>query len=181
MFSCYFQIPVGPCRPRVCMCVCVCVYVCVCVGVCVCGCVCMCVCVGVCVCVDFLYLCFFVGTVQTFRWADSASKWRWRKFISTILITVQRDATQISIFIILQVHSTCFGCQSHPSSGVHKTVTTASGTGHNFFFVQLLPSNVAKLTWPRWSTGGCSYSFVYPWWWVGLTPEACRLNLQNNK
>jgi len=46
--------------------------------------------------------------------------------------------------IILQVHCTCFRCQPHPSSGVHKTVTTASGT------VQLPPSNVAKLTWPRW-------------------------------
>jgi len=55
-----------------------------------------------------------------------------------ILIIVQRDATQSSLFIILQVHSTCFGCQSHPSSGVHKTVTTASGT------VQLSPPP----TWP---------------------------------
>ena len=44
------------------------------------------------------------------------------------LITVQRDPTQSSLFIILQVHSTCFGCQPHPSSAVHKTVTTASGT-----------------------------------------------------
>jgi len=49
-----------------------------------------------------------------------------------ISIVVQRDATQSSLFIILQVHSTCFGCQQHPSSGVHKTVTTASGTGHIF-------------------------------------------------
>ena len=57
----------------------------------------------------------------------------------TVSITVQRDATQSSLFIILPVHSTCFGCQPHPSSGVHKTVTTASGT------VQLPPSNVAKL------------------------------------
>ena len=48
------------------------------------------------------------------------------------------------MFIILQVHSACFGCQSHPSSGVHKTVITASGT------VQLPPSYVAMLTWPRW-------------------------------
>jgi len=46
----------------------------------------------------------------------------------SILITVQRVATQSSLFIILQVHSTCFGCQPHPSSGVHKTVTTVSGT-----------------------------------------------------
>ena len=50
----------------------------------------------------------------------------------SILIIVQRDATQSSLFIILQVHSTCFGCQPHPSSGVHKTVTTASTTGHIF-------------------------------------------------
>ena len=59
-----------------------------------------------------------------------------RNPIPAILITVQRDATQSSLFIILQVHCTCFGCQPHPSSVVHKTVTTASGT------VQL-PPNVA--------------------------------------
>jgi len=39
---------------------------------------------------------------------------------------------QSSLFIILQVHSTCFGCQPHPSSGIHKIVTTASSTGHIF-------------------------------------------------
>jgi len=49
---------------------------------------------------------------------------------------------QCSLFIILQVHSTCFGCQTHPSSGVHKTVTTASGTGHIFC------AAMAKLAWP---------------------------------
>ena len=31
-------------------------------------------------------------------------------------------------FISLQVHSTYFGCFPYPSSGVHKTVSTASGT-----------------------------------------------------
>jgi len=61
-----------------------------------------------------------------------------------ILIIVQRDATQSSLYIILQGHSTCFGCQPHPSSRVHKTVTAASGTSR-IFFVQLPPSNVAKL------------------------------------
>ena len=50
----------------------------------------------------------------------------------SVLIIVQRDATQNSLFIILQVHSTCFGFQPHPSLGAHKTVTTAYGTGHNF-------------------------------------------------
>ena len=32
---------------------------------------------------------------------------------------------------LLQNYSTCFGCPSYPSSGVHKTVTAASGTGHS--------------------------------------------------
>jgi len=51
-----------------------------------------------------------------------------RQNIKKILVIVQRDATRSSLFIILQFHSTCFGCQPHPSSGVHKTVTTAFGT-----------------------------------------------------
>jgi len=99
----------------------------------------------------------------------------------SILIIVQRDATQSSLFIILQVHSTCFGCQPHPSSGVHKIVTIASGTG--------TPSNVAKLATLEGSSctknmscaGGCSYSFVYTRRWVWSTPETCRVSLQNNK
>jgi len=32
---------------------------------------------------------------------------------------------------LLQNHSTCFGCSWNPSSGVHKTVTAASGTGNS--------------------------------------------------
>jgi len=51
---------------------------------------------------------------------------------SSILIIVQRHATQSSLFIIVHVHSTYCGCQPHLSSRVHKTVTTASGTGHIF-------------------------------------------------
>ena len=63
------------------------------------------------------------------------------------LIFVQRDATQRSLFIILQVHSTYFGCQQHPSSGVHKTVTTASGTGH-IFCAATLEGGSRKKIWP---------------------------------
>ena len=58
-----------------------------------------------------------------------------RCHLPSILIIFLRDATQNSLFIILKVHSTCFGCQPHPSSGAHKTVTTASG---------------ADQVWPRW-------------------------------
>jgi len=65
---------------------------------------------------------------------------------SSILINVQRDATQSSLFIIPQVHSTRFGCQLHPSC-VHKTVTTASGTGHAVLYSYLPPMCPSC---PRW-------------------------------
>jgi len=43
-----------------------------------------------------------------------------------------------------------FGCQPHPSSGVHKTVTTAF-LYWSYFFVQLPPpTNVAQLAWTLW-------------------------------
>jgi len=105
----------------------------------------------------------------------------------SIWIIVQRDATQSSLFIILQVHSTCFGCQLQPSWGVHKTVTTASGTDHIVCAATSLQRGQASLATleggmaSMTSSGGCSYSFVYSWWWVWLTPETCRVNLQNNK
>jgi len=38
---------------------------------------------------------------------------------------------QYADIYLLQSHCTCFGCPPHPSSGVLKTVTAASGTGHN--------------------------------------------------
>ena len=38
---------------------------------------------------------------------------------------------QYAAIYLLQIYSTCFGCPSHPLSGVHKTVTAASGTGHS--------------------------------------------------
>jgi len=75
---------------------------------------------------------------------------------------------------LLQNCSTCFGCPSHQSSGVHKTVTTASGTGHS---VRETTFRQRGLTRPRWRkvvapirdttcTRSCSYSFMYSWWWV---------------
>jgi len=40
---------------------------------------------------------------------------------------------QYVVIYLLQNYSTCFGCPSHPSSGELKTVTAASGTGHNIW------------------------------------------------
>jgi len=118
-------------------------------------------------------------TLEFYAFYVHGSVHRWS---TSVLIIVHRDATQSSLSIILQVHATFFGCQPHTSSGVHKTLTTASGTGHIFCAatnsVTLEGGSCIK---NMTSTGGCSYSFVYSWWWVWLTPETCRQILRNNK
>ena len=48
---------------------------------------------------------------------------------------------------LLQNYSTCFGCLSHPSSGVHKTVTAASRTGNS---VRATTFHQRGLIRPRW-------------------------------
>ena len=51
--------------------------------------------------------------------------------LKTILIKIQLHATVHILIYLLQSSSTCFWCLPHPFSGVLKTVTAASGTGHN--------------------------------------------------
>jgi len=56
---------------------------------------------------------------------------------------MSNEMQQYAVYILLQYHSTRFGCRPHPSLGVHKTVVTATETSH--MIVQLPHSNVAKL------------------------------------
>ena len=75
----------------------------------------------------------------------------WSYFLCSYLPpTWQR---QNSLFIILKVHSTCFGCQPHSSSGVHKTVNY-SLQYWSYFLCSYVPP-----TWLKRFPGGCSYSF----------------------
>jgi len=48
-----------------------------------------------------------------------------------LLLIRSNKMQQYAGIYLLQNQSTCFGCPSHPSSAVHKTVTAASGTGHS--------------------------------------------------
>ena len=54
-----------------------------------------------------------------------------------ILIRSNKMQQYAGIYL-LQNHSTCFGCPSHPSSGVHKILTTASGTGQSIWAASFL-------------------------------------------
>jgi len=81
-------------------------------------------------------------------WSHLKAHWQFHVHGSmhhkSILINVQRDATICSLyFILLQDHSTCFRSRPYPSSGVHKTVVTVTGTRH--MIMQLPHSSMAKL------------------------------------
>jgi len=57
---------------------------------------------------------------------------------NSILLRSNKMQQYAGIYL-LQNYFTCFGCPSHPSSGVHKTVTAASGTGHITYQSKNLP------------------------------------------
>ena len=59
---------------------------------------------------------------------------------------IQPDATVRRYLFTAKSLSTCFGCPLHPSSGEHKTVTAASGTGHSICATIFL----RDLIMPRW-------------------------------
>jgi len=48
---------------------------------------------------------------------------------------------------LLQNYSKCFGCPLHPSSGIYKTLTAASGTGHSIWAKTYLQCGLIR---PRW-------------------------------
>ena len=71
------------------------------------------------------------------------------------------EMQQYAGIYLLRNYSTCFGCLSHPSSGVHQTVTAASGTGHI-----TCQSNYLPPVWPNYSntitcTRSCGYILRY--------------------
>jgi hypothetical protein len=89
-------------------------------------------------------------TLLTWRiwWApNNARKWH-RGFNSTFKVLIgSNKMQQYAGIYLLQNHSTCFGCPSHQSSGVHKSVTAASGTGHSIWATAFLQCglNISKI------------------------------------
>ena len=77
--------------------------------------------------------------VQRGTFMNSSGKSKTAMFVNFILGSMHRNSIlirsnklqQYAGIYLLQNHSTCFGCPSHPSSGENKTVSAASGTGHS--------------------------------------------------
>ena len=87
---------------------------------------------------------------------------------NSILIRSNKMQHYAGIYL-LQNHSTCFRCPLHPSSGVRKTVTAASGTGHSICATTFLQCGLIRPSWRKvvaqirdmTCTRNCSYSFMY--------------------
>jgi len=88
------------------------------------------------------------------------------------------------IYLLLN-YSTCFVRPSRPSSGVHMTVVAAYGTDHTIWETSSFKRDQIRTNLVTFeeacspdsviSTRGCSYSFMYSWWWARRTSETCRV------
>ena len=74
--------------------------------------------------------------------------WMSRNMQNIILIRSNKMQQYAGIHL-LQNYSTCFGCPSHQSPGVHKTVTTASGTGHGIRVTTFLQRGLIRTRWRK--------------------------------
>jgi hypothetical protein len=75
-----------------------------------------------------------------------------------------------------------FRVSQHPSSGVLKTVTTASGTGHNIGTAASLQRGLIR---PRWREAAVPYrrlrlQFLVLLMMGAVTPETCRVIYLSN-
>ena len=76
----------------------------------------------------------------------------------SVLIKIQRDAT-VYRYLFTAKSLYMFRVSQHPSSGVLKTVTAASGTGHNTGTATSLQRGPIGRTSIMTCTGDCGYSF----------------------
>jgi hypothetical protein len=96
---------------------------------------------------------------------------------------IQQDAT-VSRCLFTAKLLYIFRVSIAPIIRVHKTVTAASGTGHSIWETtflqrgQLVTLEEGCCSDTMTCTRGCSYSFMYSWWWVLWTPETRRVILQ---
>ena len=72
---------------------------------------------------------------------------RKKKALCNSVLIRSNKMQQYAGVYLLQNHSTCFGCPSYPSSGLHKTITAASGTGHSNSATTFLQRGLIR---PRW-------------------------------
>jgi len=103
--------------------------------------------------------------------------WNFLTFSLSILIKIRIDGT-LCRYLYLQNHSTCFGCHSTHHQEYIKTVTAASGTGHNTGTATSLQRVPIGPRWREvavpilWPVPEAAVTvFMYSWWWVLWHPK----------
>jgi len=80
------------------------------------------------------------------------TKYSWGSFIFTVpcivTILISSELQHAGVYL-LQNYSTSFGCLSHTSSGVHQSVTAASGTGHSFRATTFCQRDLIRPLWRK--------------------------------
>ena len=89
-----------------------------------------------------------------------------------MLIKFQLDAT-VCRYLFTAKSLYRFRVSQHPSSGVLKTVTAASGTGHNTGTATSLQRDLIR---PRWRE--VAVQFIVLLMMGAVTSETCRVTLQ---
>jgi len=96
-----------------------------------------------------------------------------------MLIKIQPDTT-VCRYLFAAKSLYMFRVSQHPSSGVLKTVTTTSGTGHNAGTATSLQRGLMGTIRPRWREveGRLRLQFFVLLMMGAVTPETCRVTLQ---
>ena len=126
-----------------------------------------------------------VSVVTSGRWGEEGkgNKFVTVNFIMFILIRSNKMQQYAGIYL-LQNYSTCFGGPSQPSSGVHKTVTAAFGTGHNIRVTAFLQHDLIRPRWRKvvthilWPVPEAAVTVLCTPDDVRWTPETCRVILR---
>ena len=87
------------------------------------------------------------------------------------------------VFYSQRLYSTCFGWQSHPSSGAQcfSRHSTRSTTQNNKTEITNNSTTIELLTTDKFNNNLSepahlwTYTALYFWWWVRLSPETCRV------
>ena len=99
-------------------------------------------------CMTFVFLTFVSPYILFHIYVISCGILIWNDVLRLILIKYNKMQQYAGIYL-LQNHSTCFGCPSHPSSGERKTVNAVSGTGHSIWATAFLQRGLIRPLWRK--------------------------------
>jgi len=94
-----------------------------------------------------------------------------------LLIKIQPDAT-VCRYLFTAKSLYMFRVSQHPSSGVLKTVTATTGTGHNTGTATSLQRGLIRPRWREVAVSDAVVTVLILLMMGAVTPETCRVTLQ---